>query len=476
MAYSTIRNGSSGSDVKTWQEYLISQGYDVGSTGADGKFGAKTLAATKAYQKANGLTVDGIVGKNTWGSMNTSSKTSTKTSTKTTTPTSTYKYEGFKYDPYEKSDTVNSAWNEVEELKANKPGELQFSWQEQLNETIDKILNREKFSYDLNGDALYRQYKDQYTTQGKMAMMDTMGQAAAMTGGYGNSYAQTVGQQTYQGYLQQLNDRVPELYQLALNQYNQESQDLYNQYGLLADRQEYEYGMHRDTVSDYYTDLDYLTGRAETLEDNEREDYWNGVNMDYNIHTATQTAGKEEMDDANELAITMISNGVMPSDDLLNVAGISKTDALALVDKVGETANSSGNTGGSGDKGNKGDKGNTGGNGYDNGSYSTDIVKQAQLFVGASDDGKWGANSASAAEKMGYNSLEEVVKAMDDAPNPSKYAKWTALDWEEYFSTIRINESKEAAEEELEYFNKNGLIPQKFVTVAAIGARGRLGR
>jgi hypothetical protein len=102
--------------------------------------------------------------------------------------------------------------------------------------------------------------------QGQQAMMDTMGQAQAMTGGYRNSYAQTVGQQTYQGYLQQLNDRVPELYQLALDQHNQETQNLYNQYGLFADRENQEYGRYQDAVNNWNAERDYLTNRY----DNER--------------------------------------------------------------------------------------------------------------------------------------------------------------------------------------------------------------
>lgn len=109
-----------------------------------------------------------------------------------------------------------------------------YARENDLQSVINERLNRKKFSYDLNGDALYQQYKDNYITQGKQASMDVMGQAAAMTGGYGNSYAQTVGQQTYQGYLQGLNDKIPELYQLALNRYNAEGSELDSKYGLLS--------------------------------------------------------------------------------------------------------------------------------------------------------------------------------------------------------------------------------------------------
>lgn len=54
----TLKNGSTGKAVKVWQIIL---GVNV-----DGKFGANTLTATKAFQKNNGLTADGVVGAKTW--------------------------------------------------------------------------------------------------------------------------------------------------------------------------------------------------------------------------------------------------------------------------------------------------------------------------------------------------------------------------------------------------------------------------
>ena len=298
--YTTLKNGSKGSDVKKLQEALINAGYSVGKAGADGIYGSATASAVKAYQKANGLSVDGIAGNQTLGKLYGSS-TATDGSTDNTTPTDTsFKYQDFKYDDYTKGDAVKQAEALLQQQIAQKPGEYQSSWQTQLNDTLNKILNREKFSYDINGDALYQQYKDQYTTQGKQAMMDTMGQASAMTGGYGNSYAQTVGQQIYQGYLQQLNDRVPELYQLALNQYNQEGQDLYNQYGLYADRENQDYGRHRDSVTDYYNELQYLTDRSDTLSQREYEQWRDKLNLNYGIHSDKQNIDYQLYRDAVE--------------------------------------------------------------------------------------------------------------------------------------------------------------------------------
>jgi peptidoglycan hydrolase-like protein with peptidoglycan-binding domain len=78
----TLKNGSTGSDVKKLQTYLYNLGYLSSSSEIDGIFGSKTLSAVKAYQKASGLTVDGIVGTNTWSSLSSSgvSGTSAKSS------------------------------------------------------------------------------------------------------------------------------------------------------------------------------------------------------------------------------------------------------------------------------------------------------------------------------------------------------------------------------------------------------------
>ena len=60
---STVRTGSSGSDVKELQRALQKKGFDP--QGTDGKFGANTRAAVIAFQRANGLKPDGVVGKDT---------------------------------------------------------------------------------------------------------------------------------------------------------------------------------------------------------------------------------------------------------------------------------------------------------------------------------------------------------------------------------------------------------------------------
>lgn len=98
----------------------------------------------------------------------------------------------------------------------------------QVNDLFNKINNRDPFQYNASDDQLYQQYVDRYQNMGRKAMMDTVGQGAALTGGYNNSYAQNVGQQAYDEYLQGLNDKLMETYQLAYGQYQDQGNDMYN--------------------------------------------------------------------------------------------------------------------------------------------------------------------------------------------------------------------------------------------------------
>lgn len=156
---------------------------------------------------------------------------------------------------YTPSGSVQAAQAYLEQVKASKPGAYQSRWDDELTSLYDQIRNRKKFSYDMGTDPLYQQYREQYQRLGRLAMQDTMGQAAALTGGYGSTYGEQVGQQAYNAYLQNLNDIVPQLQQQAYQRYQDEGTDLYNQYSLVKGRDDTDYGRYRDTVSDYYSDL-----------------------------------------------------------------------------------------------------------------------------------------------------------------------------------------------------------------------------
>jgi len=129
----------------------------------------------------------------------------------------------------------------------------------------------------MNADPLYQQYKDSYMRQGNLAMRDTMGNASALTGGYGSTYAQTAGSQAYDQYLGKLNDKIPELYQLAYGMYQDEGQNMYNQLNALQGLDSTEYGRYRDSMSDYYTDRDYYYNKANNQYNQEYGEYLNNA-------------------------------------------------------------------------------------------------------------------------------------------------------------------------------------------------------
>ena len=352
--YTLLRSGSTGEDVKKLQNALIGAGYDVGKSGADGIYGANTESAVRKYQQDNGLSVDGIAGDMTLGRLYGNSEQKSGF-----VPTrETY---GFNYTPYQESDNVAKAQAMLQQQMAQKPGEYQSQWQDQLNDTIDRILNREKFSYDINNDALYQQYKDQYTRLGKMSMLDTMGQAQAMTGGYGNSYSQSVGQQAYNDQLSKLNDVVPELYQMALDKYNQEGQDLYNQYAMLGDRENLDYSRYQDALNRWYTDRDYLQNRYDTERDYDYEQYMNDLNTRYQMY-------RDQMSDEQWQKEFDLQNS-----DYSSGSGRSGSSG----------GSSSGSESWSG--------------GYDNGGLSDSQVKALQKALGVTADGMYGSQSKKAA-------------------------------------------------------------------------------
>ena len=156
---------------------------------------------------------------------------------------------------YTPGSAVQQAQAYLNQVQSRRPGEYQSQWDGELTDLYNRIANRKPFSYDIGTDPVYQQYREQYQRQGRLAMQDTMGQAAALTGGYGSTYGEQVGQQAYNAYLQNLNDIVPDLYNAAYNRYRDEGTDLYNQYGLLSDRENQAYSRYRDTVNDYYSDL-----------------------------------------------------------------------------------------------------------------------------------------------------------------------------------------------------------------------------
>lgn len=165
---------------------------------------------------------------------------------------------------YVPSDQVQRDESALEAVAGRRPGEYTSSYAQELEELYDQIMNRPDFSYDLANDPLYQQYRQQYQRQGRLAMADTMGQAAALTGGYGSSYSQAAGQQSYHQYLAQLAEVTPQLYGQALDRYTRQGEALQAQYDRLLGLEERDYQRYAQAYSQWLSEYGLAQDRYES--------------------------------------------------------------------------------------------------------------------------------------------------------------------------------------------------------------------
>lgn len=285
-------------------------------------------------------------------------------------------------------------------VQSNPAPTYDSQYSARIDALLNQILNRESFSYDAETDPLYQQYKKQYNREGIRAMNDTMAAAASNAGGM-NSYAMTAAQQANDYYSAQLTDKIPELYQLAYEMYLQDIDNQVRDLGLLQEIDDTQYGRYRDTMNDWRDDRDFAYGiyrddRGDwendrnfaygSFRDNMADYQW-GTEFNYGAdrdQIADQrydqewqyNVGRDKVEDSRyengtsyERAMDMLLQGVMPNSTLLANAGISATEAQALVRAntptvTGGTGGSSGgSSGGSKKSGSSGSSGYTGGTG-----------------------------------------------------------------------------------------------------------------
>lgn len=261
---------------------------------ADGIWGPKTQAAYEAASKANQQNLNGVIVEDAspYDVAKTPYTLSQSQSKPQTVEGNLQYYQQNPYGSYTPSDSVNQAYQYLISMNQNAPGAYVSPYAGQIQSLLGQIQNRDPFEYDFNADPLYQQYKDQYMQGGKLAMMDTMAEAAGLTGGYASSYANTAGNQAYQMYLGQLNNVIPELYDAAYGRYMDEGNALYNQMNLLQGLDSAEYSRYADSVSQYYNDISNAMSAYDML-----------YNQDYNNWLTGYEQYAAERDYWTELAL-----------------------------------------------------------------------------------------------------------------------------------------------------------------------------
>ena len=155
---------------------------------------------------------------------------------------------------YTKAMSLTQAY--IDKINAGKT-----SFSNSLKGIINQIRNRQNFSYDFNADPLFQQTLNSSMMSGQVAMQDSIGQASALTGGYGSTYATAVGNNIYNQYVQGAYDQIPDFYNMALNQYQIEGDNLYREYSMLAEQDASEYARLLDAYNVNFNNATYLDER-----------------------------------------------------------------------------------------------------------------------------------------------------------------------------------------------------------------------
>jgi len=327
--YTQVAYGSSGEAVRQLQQALNAQGY---SLDVDGIFGSKTRAAVKSYQKKNGLAVDGIAGNETWGSL-----MSVQSVAEAESPPVAYVSQSTAQALAELEQGVTPsaetelAYLELRNIQDAQPGAYVSDFRSQLSALYDQIASREAFSYDPKTDAAYQSYAEEYTRAGQKAMTDTMGKAAALTGGYGSTYAQSAAQQAYNDYLSQLSDMIPELQQSAYNIYKAKGDALLQQYELIRGEEDSAYDRWRDEVTDWQKQVSRASDAYDTATAADLKNYQLLLN-----YYADKAAAEQKLT-ASGASLGYDTGGYTGATALSSVANDSLRRTISNYLKLGQT-------------------------------------------------------------------------------------------------------------------------------------------
>lgn len=131
-------------------------------------------------------------------------------------------------------------------------------WDSLYESSINDYLNRDEFEYDVDNDQLFQQALASAMNSGKTAMQDTIGQASALTGGYGSTYATSVGNQTYNAFIEDAYDNLPQYYQMAMEAYQMEGQEMLNQINTIGAAAQNEWNRGMDIYNMYADTADRI--------------------------------------------------------------------------------------------------------------------------------------------------------------------------------------------------------------------------
>lgn len=202
------------------------------------------------------------------------------------------------YDEYVPSSEVTAAKKALSDYEANN-NPTGNARSQQASSLLDAYLNRGSYNSNVYNTDLYKRFEANALKNGKIAANNAAAEAAALSGGYGNSYGVSAAAAANQRYVDSINDYALQLDQMNYNRWKDEGDLAYNKYAAAN-------SAYQQMLEDYYTNRDYLANRAQQEYANDygrfgdSQNYWSKIasaeNSDY--WNQTQLAENQRQYDA----------------------------------------------------------------------------------------------------------------------------------------------------------------------------------
>ena len=206
---------------------------------------------------------------------------------------------------------------------------------QQQKDLLDRILNREDFSWSKETDPQWSSYKKSYLREGDRATANALAKASAASGGRPSSYAVNAATQAGDYYATKLNDVIPTLYQQAyeryLDEYNMKLKDL----NTVNQQEQLDYAKYLDRLGQFNTDRGFAYQNYADDYDRLRSqlaDVQGQDQIDYARYLDEASRRQTAQDSIRSQVDAILAAGGSPSANLVSESGYSSEYVKALED------------------------------------------------------------------------------------------------------------------------------------------------
>lgn len=206
---------------------------------------------------------------------------------------------------------------------------------QQQKDLLDRILNREDFSWSKETDPQWSSYKKSYLREGDRATANALAKASAASGGRPSSYAVNAATQAGDYYATKLNDMIPTLYQQAyeryLDEYNMKLKDL----NAVNQQEQLDYAKYLDRLGQFNTDRGFAYQNYADDYDRLRSqlaDVQGQDQIDYARYLDEVSRQQTAQDSIRGQVDAILAAGGSPSANLVSESGYSSEYVKALED------------------------------------------------------------------------------------------------------------------------------------------------